>query len=588
MSPRTRVLVLGGGCAGLAAAAELTATPARRGRFEVTVVQQGWRFGGKGTTGRRVDQGHRIEEHGLHVWMGFYRHAFGLMRDVYAEWRPPEGSWLQTLDDAFTPRFRVSLGHRDGRVSALDLPPRPGRPWTDGPDVAWGAELARWAVRELPGLLRQPALRPLAALGAVVVRGLLTDVLRPGGSWENADRYDLMEWLRRHGARDAEVFDGPAVRAFYNLAFAYPDGRSGWGRGSVAAGAAIRSMLRMLLTYRGAPLYEMTAGMGDTVFVPLFEVLRDRGVRLELFHRVDALRVRDGAVDAVDLGVQARWTGAYDPLVEVAGLRTWPERPLEAQLDAIAPGDLEDPDGPVLSTRTLRRGRDFDAVVLAIPVPVLPRIAGEVAAADPAFARMVRAHRSVVTVAAQVWLRPTAEALWSGRSPGVLTNAPGPLSSYADLTDVVRAEAWDQAVGHLAYFVDTHPDGPVDAAALLRAQLDGPMLERWPGARDATGRFDRSLLVHQGDGDPLDAQYTRANVRPWERYVLTPPGSTVHRLPPEHAGIANLRLAGDWTRTSIDGGSVEAAAESGIRAARSVMSMRGGAAPRRSRPPRAR
>lgn len=77
-----RVAVVGGGCAALTAAFELT-RPEHQGRYEVTVYQMGWRLGGKGASGRGVAG--RVEEHGLHLWMGFYENAFRLMRECYAE-----------------------------------------------------------------------------------------------------------------------------------------------------------------------------------------------------------------------------------------------------------------------------------------------------------------------------------------------------------------------------------------------------------------------------------------------------------------------------------------------------------------------
>ena len=77
-----RVAVIGGGCASLSAAFELT-RPEHDGRYEVTVYQMGWRLGGKGASGRGPSG--RIEEHGLHLWMGFYENAFRLMRECYAE-----------------------------------------------------------------------------------------------------------------------------------------------------------------------------------------------------------------------------------------------------------------------------------------------------------------------------------------------------------------------------------------------------------------------------------------------------------------------------------------------------------------------
>jgi uncharacterized protein with NAD-binding domain and iron-sulfur cluster len=113
---------LGGGCGGLAAAWKLTATAALRQRFEVTVYELGWQLGGKGASGRAPHSpggdGRRIEEHGLHIWFGFYGHAFGMLRAAYEEtglaagddwWRVPfekcdsvclyeqrdDGSWLR-------------------------------------------------------------------------------------------------------------------------------------------------------------------------------------------------------------------------------------------------------------------------------------------------------------------------------------------------------------------------------------------------------------------------------------------------------------------------------------------------------------
>ena len=47
-SERTKVAILGGGCGGLAAAWALSAPPALRERFEVTVYEPGWQLGGKG------------------------------------------------------------------------------------------------------------------------------------------------------------------------------------------------------------------------------------------------------------------------------------------------------------------------------------------------------------------------------------------------------------------------------------------------------------------------------------------------------------------------------------------------------------
>lgn len=106
MQRTAKVAIIGGGCAAMAAAFELT-RPEHRGRYEVTVYQLGWRLGGKGASGRGPAD--RIEEHGLHVWMGFYENAFAVMRRCYAELgRPPEAP-LATWDQAWKPHNLVVL-----------------------------------------------------------------------------------------------------------------------------------------------------------------------------------------------------------------------------------------------------------------------------------------------------------------------------------------------------------------------------------------------------------------------------------------------------------------------------------------------
>jgi len=92
--------VLGGGPAALAAAFELT-SPELADRFEVTVYQPGWRLGGKCASGRNLSEGGRIEEHGLHVWFGFYDNAFRMTRAAYEELDRPSDHPLATLAQAF-------------------------------------------------------------------------------------------------------------------------------------------------------------------------------------------------------------------------------------------------------------------------------------------------------------------------------------------------------------------------------------------------------------------------------------------------------------------------------------------------------
>ena len=79
---KRKVVIIGGGIGGLAAAFDLTRTQALRNAFDVTIYQLGWRLGGKAASSRDCDG--RILEHGLHVWFGCYENAFELARAAYA------------------------------------------------------------------------------------------------------------------------------------------------------------------------------------------------------------------------------------------------------------------------------------------------------------------------------------------------------------------------------------------------------------------------------------------------------------------------------------------------------------------------
>lgn len=124
-----RVAVIGGGCAAMAAAFELS-RPEHEGRYEVTVHQVGFRLGGKGASGRGPAD--RIEEHGFHIWMGWYENAFRLMRECYDELdRDPTTCRIAEWTDAFHPDREVGVMEDDGgkwTPWAGAFPPQPGQP----------------------------------------------------------------------------------------------------------------------------------------------------------------------------------------------------------------------------------------------------------------------------------------------------------------------------------------------------------------------------------------------------------------------------------------------------------------------------
>lgn len=684
MSERRRVAILGGGAGSLAAAFELTATPELRARYEVTVHQLGWRLGGKGASGRRAVGGaERIEEHGLHVWFGFYENAFDLMRRVYDELDRPEGAPLRTWRDAFHPTDEVVLlddttgAWRPMRFHFPRNGEEPGLPGeaptlhglmrdalhtlrlVEPPEDASPA--LRVFDRAVDGLLaalesflggdddeldlgdvfegllhlgepflhlggddgREPVvcrmlrhLRDLAwratkgdryamtfDLMSTVFRGILRDDLDTEG-FARANGEELTAWLARHGARPETLAQSPILRAFYQLCFAYADGDR--DRPSLAAGKALQAMLRMCLAYRGSIMWKMQAGMGDAIFAPLYEALRERGVRFAFFSEVTRLGLsEDGRlVDEVDVRQQARVRGGdYAPLVDdPGGLPSWPAEPRWDQLDdgdALRAADVDFEAGgaigaaPRAATRTLRLGEDFDDVVLGISIGSLPPICGELAARHERFATMLERVPTVATQALQVWMTRGPQEL--GVDPiGMISGAyVPPLDTLCDMSHLLPREGWPARTGvaSIGYLCGTmaEVEGETQEEADARAFAAGldhlrrSALVLWPGAATtalragvggaAVERFDWSLLYDPGDGegeDRLRAQCWRANIRGSERYVLTPPGSVEHRLRPDESGCANLVLAGDWTRNGICGGSVEAAVTSGKLAARAL------------------
>ncbi len=116
MSPSPkRVAILGGGMAGMTTAWRLS-EPGWRDEFRsITVYQRGWRLGGKGASSRGPNG--RIEEHGLHLWLGYYENAFRLLRECYAELdraQTDPKARLITWRDAMIPTEAVGL--EDARV----------------------------------------------------------------------------------------------------------------------------------------------------------------------------------------------------------------------------------------------------------------------------------------------------------------------------------------------------------------------------------------------------------------------------------------------------------------------------------------
>jgi uncharacterized protein with NAD-binding domain and iron-sulfur cluster len=148
-----KIAIVGGGMAGLAAAWRLSGPGSEPA--QITVYEQSWQLGGKGASGRGVHG--RIEEHGLHVWLGYYENAFRLVREVYATVDRPRTAPdcpVQTWRDAFVPAGRVGVEERTGygwQHWVASFRPTTGEPGDD--DAQGGTASVTQFLRRAVGLL---------------------------------------------------------------------------------------------------------------------------------------------------------------------------------------------------------------------------------------------------------------------------------------------------------------------------------------------------------------------------------------------------------------------------------------------------
>lgn len=726
---KRKVAVLGGGMAALTAAYQLS----EYDEYEVTVYQLGWRLGGQGASGRNLGRAARIEEHGLHIWFGFYENAFGIMRRCYAELgRPPEAP-LASVEQAFRPvndllieeHFADGTSHpwfitfpsnslRPGTGAdrpsllgtlvlmvkwmiemELEYPLTGSKPLTPGGQAArrgaakllglcdalrnltalglpgeerWpravrnaiddltgaaqqaGAWAGVWLLRGALALLDATPLTPhgcgkdggavgwliglyaehlwarlkdkvatddasrrlwvMLYLGATCVRGCLADEVIWRG-FDHLDDYDLRAWLYKHSILKSKLpddlaFQSYALQTYYDLCFHYEDGAIDKPR--VAAGVSLRTLADIFFGYKGSLYWFMNAAMGDTIFAPLYEVLKRRGVSFKFFHRVRELQVDPVSrrLTGVRMSRQVNLTVAeYDPLVLVKDLPAWPNAPLydqilegEALREAMARYERgEGPGFPPSLERslgwtswedcggelTLRAGEDFDHVILGIGIGALGPITQQLAAASPAWAAMVTQIKTVPTQAMQIWLRPDDAGLGYPAGYPVTGGYIEPYSSLTDFSGLIPRENWPAAGAPqaLSYSCGVFPwkagESQRDAderakqqALTLLKQEASPIWPQGTSPRDPQSLAWDKLVAPPGvrGQERFEAQYWRANVDPVERYVLSLPGTSQYRMQAGGSGFSGLILAGNWINTGFNIASIETAVISGMQAAR--------------------
>ncbi len=443
-------------------------------------------------------------------------------------------------------------------------------------------------------------------LAFAVLCGVIRDKLFEPGGFDAIDEWDFREWLGHHGAHKVTMWS-PYTRAIYDAAFSYNDGRASQER--ISASVAIRTLVRMLFTYKGAMYYKMQAGMGDTVFGPLYLALKARGVNFRYFHKTAAVHLDAAgtAVARVELQQQAILKSgdpaSYEPLYDVLGLPCWPSEPLYEQIDdadRIRGIDLESYYSGYegVNTVTLEAGRDFHTVVIATPVQTLPFICAEWPRWSDRWRAMANEVKAVQTLSFQVWLSKTlAELDWSGPPSPLLSLYVEPYNTWSDMSQVLDKEKWPPGVTprNVSYFTGAQPgpdlpppatdhDFPERMTANARAKalefLEHNLVTLVPGAMDPADPpcVDWNLLVETGPpthgAARFESQYWRSNCDPHERCTLALPGTAKFRIEADNTGYSNLVIAGDWIDNGIHVACMEGAVMGGIYAARAVSGIR--------------
>jgi len=460
-----------------------------------------------------------------------------------------------------------------------------------------------------------------------LIRGYIARDVATAG-FDSLDDQNWSDWLQAQGV-DPLTFASPIPIATINITYQYPQGDTSRAP-RMAAGTFLQWSLLSIGCLGEAVLF-FSAGMGEAVIAPLYEVLRRRGVKFEFFHKVEALRLSPDAsrVEAVEIAVQANPLDParpYEPLYTFKGLPCWPKTPFHDQL---AEGDLLKSENIDLESywshwkapRRLRleAGKDFDTVVFAISMGAIPHICADLIKARPdTWGAMVDALPTVQTQNLQVWFSKDmydlgwnpefpggANATFQGTDTAVSATFVNPPNGMAEFRHLIPLEGWpaDCTPKSLWYFcgpmADDIPAAPFDDHGYPARQrervrfqfiqymqsalgwvLPNATVSRQHPPGDPLG-LDFSLLV---DGKPapdggdeaamsvgrIDTQFYLANINPTERYVMSPPGSTRHRMKAGQTGFSNLMVAGDWIYTGLNIGSVEGAVMSGKLASHAV------------------
>jgi len=436
-----------------------------------------------------------------------------------------------------------------------------------------------------------------------IMVGLVRDrVLTDPRGLDVINHIDCKQWLLQHGAVRESV-ESPFVKGLYDLAFCYHRGDR--EQPLLAAGQALRGALRMFFSYRGSIFWRMRGGMGETVFSPLFRVLKRRNVKFKFLHTLKGVTFagvgRDQRVAklffSVDMPARKERFDDDRPLDHFGCWRH--ERPKTTRRREAVLVDGS------------RNG--FDAVIFAMGIEDFRRVCGRglqgLEYQKDLWKRMFDTTETVATQGAQVWMTKDLTELGWRRGPVLLSALEGPFETWADMTHTFAAErAWrahqnapltaknyGSDVKSIAYFCGLLPESEVGhkvktardlenaknrLSARVKQNLRTLLEERaqvfWPevGSRDSQRRRQSTLRLLASErgrsGGTLADQHFQASFYGSDRYTLAVPGSLEHRISPLARLVMNMTIAGDWTECGFNEGCIEAAVMSGMLAAHAI------------------
>lgn len=519
---KKRVVILGGGLAGLATGLEILDQAAER--YAVTLVCMEGRLGGKAASWRLSDG--RYMETGFHSLFGYYTAVPALLARCGR--KVSDERWFTTNEGV----HRV-YDPTANAVNTLRVP-------TGLLDVRALLESDLLGYR---GMNLSQKLRTGRFLAAMVAE------FAKGDPPPSMDEDGFTPWCVARGL-DLDLTRLPWFKYLFDLTYNYPH------EGSAYVGV---KGFRDMFGFRRSSVIYFNGPMSEVLIAPIAEAFVRAGGTIEFCTKATGVELDAAghAVTGLTLRTMARAVpvdGVFDRVV-VAGDDPLAEAPYPK-------GDPAPPEGA--AERVLRVGRDFDAVVSTLPIDSLRALLRT----TPDFDRAVLGHaalrgvwklRTVASISLRAWLK---EQVFPSDYDTVVLGTPQPAATVIDYANRVAALRGGGSVVEM--LGQEGLDGELtDDELALRMLRNLGALPFVDGSR-----FDAAKVFARADGARWEF---RRNAAHHLRYVLAEPGHWKHRLDARVGGYDNLFFAGDWVKSSQPTPSTEAAVRAGVTAAAAVM-----------------